>query len=326
MPFRHVSASLARVVATTVGLTIFAAGTLGASQAPTPVPPTRPNVVRIVRLKLSAADLASAMAWTEDYKRDFGVDPVWLDARAWVARGAWMLGQYDTALAVAHEVRAAIPRPTPDVLIPLGATYEVEGRIIAQRDGAAAGARFFREAAKLSPDAAFRSRMWKNVNRLELIGRQAPELAVDEYVGARPTTLAALRGRPVLLFFFNAKCFDCTAMAPTLASIRERFASRGLAIVAPTRLYGPGRDGTPATPEDEKALIAATLRERYAGLPDLPAPVDTETAVRYGASSTPTFVLVDREGVVRLYEPTRLTFDALAEAIEPLLAQPSKAS
>ncbi|MFN7942256.1 MAG: TlpA disulfide reductase family protein [Thermoanaerobaculia bacterium] len=285
-----------------------------------PAAPAPPDLVRIVRGKIAAGDLASAEAWTEDWKRDRGVDPTYLDARGWVARGAWLMGEYDRALAVAAEVRAAIPAPTSDLLIPLGAALEVEGRIRAQREGAAAGVLFFRDAAERSPDPAFRARMWKNVNRLELVGKQAPELAGTALAGGPPPSLAARRGHPVLLFFWAHGCGDCRASAPTLARIRERFAARGLELVAPTRLFGSGSEDTVLTPEAERAEIARVLSESYAALPNLPVAIDTETFVRYGASSTPTFVLVDRDGIVRLYAPTRLTESALAAAIEPLLA------
>jgi thiol-disulfide isomerase/thioredoxin len=289
--------------------------------APAATPaPAKPDVVRIVRMKLSAADLASAAAWTEDYKRDWGADSTWLDARAWLARGAWMLRQPDEALAFAREVRAAIGEPKPESLIAFGAALEVEGRVRAEREGNAAGAAFFKDAAGLSADVSFRSRMWKNVNRLELVGQSAPALATGEFVGEKPAPLASLRGRPVLLYFWADGCGDCKASAPTLARVRETFGPRGLAMIAPTRLYGPGREGKPATPAEEKAGIAAALATTYAGLPGLPVPIDTDTMVRWGASATPTFALVDRDGIVRLYEPTRLTYDALAAAIAPLLA------
>ena len=40
----------------------------------------RPELVRLVRGKLSAADLSSAAAWVEDWKRDYGVDDTYLEA------------------------------------------------------------------------------------------------------------------------------------------------------------------------------------------------------------------------------------------------------
>lgn len=305
----------------TVGFLAALAAALAAVTVPAEEKPTRPDLVRIVRLKLSAADLASAEAWTEDYRRDYGVDAVWLDARGWLARGAWMLRDHDRALAFSREVRAAIPDPRLELLIPLGAALEVEGQITAARQGAAAGVRFFREAEKLSTDVAFRARMWKNINRLELVGQPAPELRIDEFVGNKPTALAALRGKPVLLFLWAYRCSDCKASAPTLRALRERFADRGLTIVAPTRLWGKKADGSVLPPDEEKAEIAAALQTSFPGLTDMAVPIGEEMMVRYGASATPTFVLIDRAGIVRLYAPTRLTVDALAAAIEPLLVE-----
>ena len=284
------------------------------------VEPPRPDLVRIVRGKLSAADLASAEAWVVDWKRDYGTDATYWNAMGWLARGAWMLGEEERALAFVRLIRDGIPEPREELLGALGAALEVEGRIRAVRQGDAAGAEYFREAATRSPDPAFRSRMWKNVNGLELVGRPAPPLAVGEVVGGQVPTLEQLRGRPVLLFFWAHWCGDCRASVPTLARLSERFASRGLAIVAPTRLYGTGAEDREVGAADEKRHIAAVLADQYAALPDLPVPVDTETMVRYGASATPTFVLVDAQGVVRLYAPTRLTESALAAAIEPLVA------
>ena len=310
--------SPSRVRATSVLIALACAVAPFAAQA-TEAAPARPDLVRIVRAKLSAADLPSAEAWVEDWKRDYGTDDVYWDAMGWLARGAAMLDEEDRALALAREILAGIPEPREELLGALGAALETEGRIRAARQGTAAGAAWFREAAARSADPAFRSRMWKNVNRLELVGSPAPPLATGEAVGGPVLTLDSLRGRPVLLFFWAHWCGDCRASVPTLAKLNERFASRGLAIVAPTRLYGTGEGNQEVGPEEEKRHVAKVLAEQYAALPGLPVPVDTETMVRYGASATPTFVLLDREGIVRLSAPTRLTAAGLAAAIEPLL-------
>jgi hypothetical protein len=45
--------------------------------------------------------------------------------------------------------------------------------------------------------------------------------------------------------------------------------------------------------------------------------------IRYGVSATPTWVLVDAQGIVRLYAPTRLTEADLSQQIESLFAQVS---
>jgi thiol-disulfide isomerase/thioredoxin len=314
--FRTLAARLALSALAAFAVPAFAAAAEAAAQ--------RPDLVRAVRGKLSAADLASAEAIVEDWKRDYGTDATYWDAMGWLARGALMLGEEDRALAFSRAVQEGItwgvPEGPAESLGAMGAALETEGRIRASRDGNGAGAAFFREAARRSSDTAFRSRMWKNVNRLELVGQPAPPLAVADVVGAAVPSLEQLRGRTVLLFFWAHWCGDCRASAPTLARLRERFAGRGLEIVAPTRLYGTGAEGRAVEPAEEKRHVEAILADHYAALPGLAVPVDTETMVRWGASATPTFVVLDREGVVRLYAPTRLTEDALAAAIEPLLA------
>ena len=76
------------------------------------------------------------------------------------------------------------------------------------------------------------------------------------------------------------------------------------------------------------ALVLVWLKHNVAALANTPAangipiPIDTGTMVRYGASATPTLVLVDRKGVVRFYTPTRLSESELTRRIEELLAEP----
>lgn len=62
-------------------------------------------------------------------------------------------------------------------------------------------------------------------------------------------------------------------------------------------------------------------REAYPGLQAVPVVIDTETMVRYGASATPTYALVDGKGIVRFYSPTRVAESDLARRIEELLSE-----
>mgnify|MGYP001796097564 CR=1 FL=1 len=48
-------------------------------------------------------------------------------------------------------------------------------------------------------------------------------------------------------------------------------------------------------------------------------PVGEEVVVRYGVLATPTFVVIDKKGIVRFYSPTRLTEERLAGEIEKVL-------
>jgi thiol-disulfide isomerase/thioredoxin len=271
------------------------------------------ELVRGVRFKISAGDLFTGAAQVEDYKKTKGVDAEYLDAVGWLARGAEMFGRRDLAREYVAELRREIRAETPELLVPLGAAIEVEGRLIAARDGRGAAIRFFESELARASAPALRSRIGKNINLLSLEGQPAPAL------GASPS-LASLRGKPVLLFFWAQWCGDCKSQAATLARIWQTYKGRGLAVIAPTRLYGTVAE-KPATPEAEKAEVQKVWKEVYTGLEDVPIVIDTDAMVRYGASATPTFALVDRAGVVRMYTPTRLSEAELARRIEEVLVE-----
>ena len=91
--------------------------------------------------------------------------------------------------------------------------------------------------------------------------------------------------------------------------------------MAPTRLYGSVEAKKDASPEEEKAHVRKVFAEAYPGLEGVSVPVDTETMVRYGASATPTYTLVDRKGRVRFYSPTRVSEAELTSRIEALLSE-----
>jgi thiol-disulfide isomerase/thioredoxin len=281
------------------------------------------DLVRSVRYKLSAGDLPSAEAAVEDHRAKNGTDAEALDAIGWLARGAEMFGQREKAARLVSELRRLVPGETPELLIPLGAAIEVEAKLRAASDGRGAALRFLEGELARARAVSLRSRIRKNMNRLSLEGERAPAVGSTLAVGPASPPLETLRGRPVLLYLWARGCGDCRAQAGALGRIVERYAPRGLKVLAPTRLYGTGADGKTAGPAEEREAIAAEWATFPAALASVPVPIDEETMVRYGASATPTFVLVDRSGVVRLYTPTRLSEAELSRRIEELLAEES---
>lgn len=277
------------------------------------------ELARGVRMKVSAGDLLSAEAMVEDYARASGKDAEYLAGLAWLARGALVLGQDDKALALTKEVRALIPAATEENLTALGAAIEVEAKILARRQGADAAVKFLEQEKKWSEDPAFRSRLWKNINYLKLEGSPAPEIVAEDHLGPEWKGLKALQGKPVVLFLWAQWCGDCKAQAAGLAKIRARYEKEGVVFVAPTRFYGTGKDNAPATQEEEKAIVAAVLAESYQDLGPISVPFSTEAMIRYGASATPSFVFIDRQGIVSSYTATRLTEAELTARIEKLL-------
>jgi thiol-disulfide isomerase/thioredoxin len=170
-------------------------------------------------------------------------------------------------------------------------------------------------------DVALRSRIRKNINLLSLEGQPAPDLNIANFVGPEPPRLAALKGKPVLLFLWAHWCGDCKAQAGVLGRVLRKYRAQGLVVIAPTRYYGTGAENKPATPAEEKAHIEKTWAEVYAGLEGVPIPIDADTMVRYGVSATPTFAIIDRKGAARFYSPTRLSEAELSRRIEAVLAE-----
>jgi thiol-disulfide isomerase/thioredoxin len=279
------------------------------------------ELVRLVRLKLSAGDLASAISAAEEYKEKHGVDAEYLDAVGWLARGAEMLKQPDVAAAYVLELRREIREEKSDLLLPFGAAIEVEGKLRAAREGRGSALHFLEEELARAKDVALRSRISKNINLLALEGRSAYELNKTDFVGNEPPALAALKGKPVLLFLWAHWCGDCKAQAGMLGRVMRKYRSQGLVVIAPTRYYGTGEENKPATPAEEKAQIAKVWAEFYKELEGVPIPIDTDAMIRYGVSATPTYALIDRKGMVRFYSPTRLSEAELSRRIEAVLAE-----
>jgi thiol-disulfide isomerase/thioredoxin len=158
------------------------------------------------------------------------------------------------------------------------------------------------------------SRLYKRLNMLSLTGAEAPELEPVDYVGTASPTLASLRGKPVLLFLWANWCGDCKAQAPALALVKSRYEDRGLQMVTLTRYYEDEPDHN-----REKQEIDSVWTAAYAQLGPLPIVISSTSMERYGGSSTPTLVFIDRTGIVRRYTPTRLTEAELVRTIDELM-------
>jgi thiol-disulfide isomerase/thioredoxin len=133
-------------------------------------------------------------------------------------------------------------------------------------------------------------------------------------------TAKALEGKVVVLFFWAHWCPDCKVEGPILAKLYAKYRAAGLAIVAPTQRFGYVAGGAPATPDEEFRYMETVRDKYYPFLAGVPVPVSVANHQRYGVSSTPTVVLLDRQGIVRLYHPGSLTEEELEAQLRPLLA------
>ena len=314
-----------RLVFASLGL-CFASGACG--QAQTYGEPPTPKVVAYVIKSLQQGDLASAAALVGQYRRLNGDTPESLDALSWLARGELAAGHIREAVADADEVerksQAALATRNldaePYLPIALGAAFEVKAQALIAEGKRADAIQLLETDLRAWHGTSIANRLQKNINLLTLEGKPMPPLREAEWIGPKPATVASLRGKVVLFFFWAHWCADCKADAPVLAQVAKDFAPRGLVVVAPTRRYGYTAQEEHATAAEETPFIDKVYAKYYSGIPNLGVPLDTGNFERFGVSTTPTIVIVDRRGIVKLYHPGLMTDAELRQVIEPLLS------
>jgi thiol-disulfide isomerase/thioredoxin len=253
------------------------------------------------------------------YRAQHGVTPEYLEALSWLGRGALAAGQLDKAETYARETETLASaelkkRPLdaePHLPIALGAAIEVQGLALGQRGERGDAIAYLQKELAAYRATSIRTRIQKNLNLLGLEGKPAPALQAQVYLGTKPAALTAMRGKPVLLFFWAHWCGDCKQEGPILGEIQKEYSPKGLVVVAPTQHYGYVARGEEAGPAEELKYIDAVRRTYYPNLLNVPAPVSEENFKNYGASTTPTLVIIDRGGIVRVYHPGVMTLEEL---------------
>jgi len=290
------------------------------------------GIVADVRAASDARNFSLAEREIQQYRTVRGVTPDAIEALSWLARGLLDDKQYDRADAYATETRQLsldLLQRAGQAGVPvgdaLGAAIEVHAQVLAARGERAEAAAYLKTELASWAGTPIASRIQKNINLLTLQGKPAPALDVGNWLGSRPPSLAALRGHPVLLFFWAHWCADCKAEVPILARLMDTYHQKGLILVGPTQLYGYTAAGE-ATPEAETAYIDRVRRQFYAPLGNMAVPLSAANFQKYGCSTTPTLVLLDRAGIVRLYHPGAMSYDALAAQVRRFFAVKSSHS
>jgi thiol-disulfide isomerase/thioredoxin len=286
------------------------------------------DIVTQVREAAGARNFTLAEHEIQAYRATAGLTPELLEAWSWLSRGALEARQYDRADSYAAETRklaADMLRAgrsvdqEPRLPLALGAAIEVHAQVLATRGLRSEAVAFLSRELAAHRQTSIAPRIQKNINLLTLQGKPAPALDVSRWLGPKPASLATLKGHPVLLFFWAHWCVDCKAEAPILARLMETYGPSGLILLGPTQTYGFTADGN-ATPEQETPYIDQIRMKYYAPLRAMPVPIGAQNFLTYGCSTTPTLVLLDRSGIVRLYHPGAMTYEALADRVKRVFA------
>jgi thiol-disulfide isomerase/thioredoxin len=285
------------------------------------------GIVDDVRASLEQNNFSAAEAALNSYRSQQGVSPEYLEAYSWLGRAALQQGENDRAFAYAKQTKTLALDllkqrsldSEPHLPIALGAAFEVESQALAARGQRTQAVALLQAALRTYANTSIQARLRKNLNLLSLQGKVAPVLKSEQSLGAALPAAAQLKGSPVLLFFWAHWCGDCKAEAPIITQLRSEYAGKGLQVIGPTRLYGYTAQVEHASASDEMRYIDAVRHRFYGGLLDMPVPVSTYNFDTYGASTTPTLVLLDRAGKVAWYHPGAVPYGELRGEIEKVV-------
>jgi thiol-disulfide isomerase/thioredoxin len=282
-----------------------------------PVIPVSAGIIQVVQASFATGSDARAIQELTAYRASQGITPEYLEAFSWLARAEFQSHNYPPAEKFAQaiysfSVELLKKRPfdsEPHLPTALGAAIEIQGGVLAAQSRRSEAITYLQEQAKTFGSTSILPRIRKNLLLLTLEGKPAP--ALDK--------VALPPGKPALVFFWAHWCPDCKSEIPILARIKAEYAAQGLVLLAPTQKYGYVAGGTEAAPAVETAYIEQVRRTYYSAVIAGPAPVSETNFARYGASTTPTLVLIDRTGIVRLYHPGAMKYEALKEAVEKVI-------
>ncbi len=137
--------------------------------------------------------------------------------------------------------------------------------------------------------------------QMSLLGHEAPEISIKEWIKGGPASLADLRGRVVLLEFWATWCKPCQEMFPKLKRLHDAEGSRGLEVIALTRHY-MAYSGPAESKVLERQLMLGMVTEHgvnfHVGIAE-----DERLQGIYGANGLPTVVLIDRNRIIRYAGP-----------------------
>jgi thiol-disulfide isomerase/thioredoxin len=297
-----------------------------APAAQTQAPPQ--NLIQQVRAVINKGDLVGADAVAQAYRKGKGITPEYLEAYSWLGRGALGMKKLDQAEQYALDVydlcldalKTRGMDDEPRLPIAIGAAIEVRAQVLAARGNRSEAVYYLRKEADTYKTTSIIQRINKNINLVSLEGQPAFELGATESLAGSPVSLASLKGKPVILFLWAHWCPDCKAMSPVLEEIRTAYANTGLTILAPTQRYGYVAKRAPAGPAEELAYIKTIRAEHYPWMPDTMVPVSSDVFLRYGVSTTPTVVFINRDGTVRLYHPGQMTKEEIDPVVRALVA------
>lgn len=306
--------------------------TPAAAQTPAAPPPPK-TIINFVRDAIAENDFKKAEKLVVDDIAANGTTPIALEAFSWLGRGYVAAKRYDEAMTYAARTYEMVEeqlktRKLDDearLPIALGAAIEVQALALAGQGKRSEAIMSLQREIEQFKGTSIIMRLNKNVNLLSLEGQPAFPIESQEWLGPK-TSLAALKGKPVVLFLWAHWCGDCKKQGPILDALVNKYRASGITVIAPTQRFGYVEKRKPAGPAEELAYIERVRDEFYPWMKTVSAPVSDDLYLKYGVSTTPTYVMIDRDGKVSSYLPGQPTSDELEVLIRKIVAPATTSS
>jgi thiol-disulfide isomerase/thioredoxin len=296
-----------------------------------PAPPK--TIVQLVRDALAAKDFERAEVLAVNEMANSKESPISIEAFSWLGRDLVSRKRWDEAMTYASRTYGIVEEQLkrrklddePRLPIALGAAIEVQAQALAGQGRRSEAVMHLQREMEQYKGTSIIMRLNKNMHLVSLEGQNALPWASKETLGPKAPTLAELRGKPVVLFLWAHWCGDCKTQGPLLESVVAKYRDSGITVIAPTQRFGYAEKRRPVGSDEELKYIEQVRDQFYPWMKNIPVPVSDEVYLNYGVSTTPTYVMIDREGKVSTYLPGQPTVEEI-DALVQKIVKPAGAS
>jgi len=315
-------------------LSLFVSTATFAQTAQPAAPARQKTIVDLVKDEIAKGNFREAEALARRDMRAIGRTPLAIEAFSWLGRGTLAAKEYDVAMTYAARAYEMVEEQLKTrqldaeshLPIALGAAIEVQALALAGQNRRSEGLMLLQREIERFKNTSIIMRLNKNLNLLSLEGQPALAWESTEWLGPKPPTAAELKGKPVILFLWAHWCGDCKKQGPILNALVEKYKDAGIVVIAPTQRFGYAEKRRTVGPAEELKYIEQVRDEFYPWMKAVSAPVSDDVYLRYGVSTTPTYVMIDRDGKVSTYLPGQPTPEQLEPLIQKIIQKPVASS
>jgi thiol-disulfide isomerase/thioredoxin len=308
-------------------LSLFVAVPAVAQDTAKPAPPK--TIVQLVRDALNAKDFERAELLAVAEMANSKESPISVEAFSWLGRDLVSRKRYDEAMTYASRTYGIVEEhlkrrkldDEPRLPIALGAAIEVQAQALAGQGRRSEAIMHLQREIEQYKGTSIIMRLNKNMHMISLAGEPAiPVATATEWLpGPKPPAFSELKGKPVVIFAWAHWCGDCKTQGPLLEKVVNKYKDSGIVVIAPTQRFGYAEKRRPVGPEEELKYIEQVRDQFYPWLKNVSVPVSDEVYLKYGVSTTPTYVMIDRDGKVSTYLPGQPTIEQIDELVQKIV-------